>query len=285
MSKREKLPRDAQKSAVVDLTSDEIEREFLAANSDVKPESKMTTEQSEITKLIEFMMKRDAEAKEQNAELQREAKEREDRHRTEMMNLVATFTTSRTSHASGDGPSTEANTSVGNSSKGKLNIPQIEKLEVDVSLRDFLGWIRQWSNLSTVNRLDSCSRMEQVSLLFLSLSPAMARTVETVLVVEEDSELGVDEILENIQQHLRSKRSIAIDRNEFFNCNQREHESFDDYYTRLMNIAESAQFCEHCFEDSQVSKIIQGTKDHEARKKTPADKTSSNVDNYYGDVP
>ena len=34
-----------------------------------------------------------------------------------------------------------------------------------------------------------------------------------------------------------------------------------------MNIAECDQFCEHCFEDIQVSKIIQGTKDHEARKK------------------
>ena len=60
MSKREKLPRDAQKSAVVDLTSDEIEREFLAANSDVKPESIMA-EQCEITKLIEMMMKQNAE--------------------------------------------------------------------------------------------------------------------------------------------------------------------------------------------------------------------------------
>ena len=44
----------------------------------------------------------------------------------------------------------------------------------------------------------------------------MARTVETVLGVKEDSELGVNEILETIQQHLGSKRIIAIDRNEFF---------------------------------------------------------------------
>ena len=234
MSKRERLPRDAHQSAVVDFTSDEIEREFLAANSDVEPESIMATEHSEITKLIEMIMKQNAElqreANEREDRLQREARERdaeakereaeakvrEDRLRTEMMNFMATITASRTSHASGDGPSIEANTSVENSSKGKLNIPQIEILEVDASLRDFLGLKRQWSNLSKVNRLDSCSRMEQVSMLILSLSPAMARTVETVLGVKEDSELDVNEILEKIQQHLRSKRSIAIDRNEFF---------------------------------------------------------------------
>ena len=92
------------------------------------------------------MMKQNAEAKEREDRLQREAKERdsqamerEDRLRAEMTNFMATITASRTSHASEDSPSTEANTSVGNSSKGKLNIPQIEKLEVDVSFRDFLG--------------------------------------------------------------------------------------------------------------------------------------------------
>ena len=93
------------------------------------------------------MMKQNAEAKEREDRLQREAKERDSqamerevrRLRAEMTNFMATITASRTSHASEDSPSTEANTSVGNSSKGKLNIPQIEKLEVDVSFRDFLG--------------------------------------------------------------------------------------------------------------------------------------------------
>ena len=175
MSKRERLPRDAQESAVLDFTSDEIEREFLAADSDVEPESIMATEQSEITKLIEYMMKRDAEVKEW-----------EDRLHTERMNFITTITASRNSQASGQlRQSIEANASVGDSSGGGLSIPPIERLEVDVSLRDFLGWRRQWSNPSKVDRLDGCSRMEQVSMLVLSLSPAMARAVETVLGVKE----------------------------------------------------------------------------------------------------
>jgi hypothetical protein len=95
----------------------------------------------------------------------------------------------------------------------------------------------------------------------------MLQTVELVLGIDQSSTLAPSDILDRIQEHIRSQRSVALDRMEFEECRQEVNESFDDFYIKLRRIAECADLCKTCWDSRLSTRIISGIRDQEARKK------------------
>ena len=148
-----------------------------------------------------------------------------------------------------------------------INVSGLEQMAHDISLLDFSTWKAKWDDFVKVNHVGSYPRDQQVSALRMALSTQMLQTVEMVLGIDASTTLSPAEILTEIQQHIRSKRSVVLDRVNFEECRQTTKETFDEFYIRLQRVAGCADLCAHCRDDRLTTRIITGILDQEARKK------------------
>ena len=58
--------------------------------------------------------------------------------------------------------------------------------------------------------------------------------------IPEQNDLSVKQILDKIQEYLRLKRNVALDRVAFEECKQEKGESFDEFYVKPRKLAEEA---------------------------------------------
>ena len=85
--------------------------------------------------------------------------------------------------------------------------------------------------------------------------------------ISDESNLTVEEILDRIQQHLRQKRNVALDRVAFEERKQERGENFDDYYVAIRKLADESDLCIHCIEERLTTKIMSGLYNQETRQK------------------
>ena len=77
----------------------------------------------------------------------------------------------------------------------------------------------------------------------------------------------VEEILDKIQEYLRQKRNVALDRVAFEERKQLEGESFDHFYVSLKKLSEEGDLCSHCIEPRLVTRIMSRINSIEVRQK------------------
>ncbi|EFX70997.1 hypothetical protein DAPPUDRAFT_256218 [Daphnia pulex] len=142
-----------------------------------------------------------------------------------------------------------------------------EKMEHDISLRNFSTWRLQWQAYCRLEQLADHPVPTQSAASKTALSSQMLRTVEMTLGSYDEATTTPDAILDSIYAHLRAKRSIAIDRVEFEECRLTVGESFDEFYMRLRQIAAGANLCPSCHDSRFVTRIISGISDPETRRK------------------
>ena len=145
-------------------------------------------------------------------------------------------------------------------------LEKLDKLSEDITLQDFEMWRAQWNDFCSINDLSSFPRAQQASALRMAMSMGMLQTVELVLGISPTSNHSPSYILDRIREHLRKKKSVAVDRLQFEQCNQL-NETFDQYFIRLKRIAACADLCHHCYEERLTTRLIAGISDAEARKK------------------
>ena len=104
-------------------------------------------------------------------------------------------------------------------------------LDASISLQDFITWRSVWQDFATLTRVDRLSLQEQAALLRSYMSTVMRNTLEFGIVLPHSS--TVDELLDIISVHLRSRRNIALDRVAFAERRQQLGESFDDFLVAL----------------------------------------------------
>ena len=71
----------------------------------------------------------------------------------------------------------------------------------------------------------------------------MLQLVEMTLGYTETSLAPPNDILDSIQQYIRKRRSVEVDRVEYSECRQQPNEEFEDFHHRLKEIARGADFC------------------------------------------
>lgn len=152
-------------------------------------------------------------------------------------------------------------------SRRRINVSSIEKLELDVTFRDFCTWRSKWTDFCHLEHLEDHSTIDQISALRMTLSTQMLQTVEMALDIRTDGTETTTSILDKIQKYIRSKRSVAIDWVEFEECQQFLGETFDEFYIRLRQIAGGADLCHGCFDSRVTTRIISGIKESETRRK------------------
>ena len=170
-----------------------------------------------------------------------------------------------TSSATEEASSTEAHRPADRGRR--INISGLEKLEADVTLRDFTTWRQKWEDFSRLERIQSYQPDEQRSALRMVLSSSMLQVLEMVIGIDPDDEYSMEHILNEISSYIRKKRSVALDRVEFEECRQENYETFDEFYIRLQRIAKCADLCEECWDQRLTTRVMTGISDQETKKK------------------
>ena len=95
----------------------------------------------------------------------------------------------------------------------------------------------------------------------------MQQIVEVVLNIQPTDGATPDQILDQIAQHIRAKRNIALDRVAFEECRQGANESFDEFYVRLRRLADSAEICPTSSDVAMATHIMVGVRDANIKQK------------------
>ena len=96
------------------------------------------------------------------------------------------------------------------------------------------------------------------------LTDEMITHIKCAVNIDNDSELSIKEILDQIQAHFRQKRNVALDQVAF---EQRVHESFDEFYVAVKQLAEEADICPTCKDQRITTKIMASIKNSDLRQK------------------
>ena len=86
------------------------------------------------------------------------------------------------------------------------------EMQSDISLKDFEIWKRKFKDYLVLTGLNDAPRETQVATLRGFLSSDMYDKLRISVGVEDDTDLGVEQILKLLRKFIRSKRNIALDR-------------------------------------------------------------------------
>ena len=145
------------------------------------------------------------------------------------------------------------------------NVKSPPMLDANISLQDFITWRSVWQDFATLTRVDRLSLQEQAALLRSYMSIEMRNTLEFGIVLPHSS--TVDELLDIISAHLRSRRNIALDRVAFAERRQQPGESFDDFLVALRKLGANADLCHECLDQRITTQIMLGIRDVELKTK------------------
>ena len=143
----------------------------------------------------------------------------------------------------------------------------LDKLHGDASLSQLRTWRNRWSDFCQLNQLVTYPVSEQMAAFRMVLDPDMQQIVEVALGISPTAATTPEDVLDQINIYIRSKRNIALDRVAFEDCHQSATESFDDFYIRLRNLADAADLCASCRDTRLTTRIMAGVRDTETKRK------------------
>ena len=153
------------------------------------------------------------------------------------------------------------------------NATQPPILNHNSSLREFTTWKQKYHDYCLLTDVANAPIQHQKALLRSLLDDEWYRIVKYALNIEMDNEqYSTEEIIQEMQDHLRSQRNVVIDRKEFFLRNQETDEKFDDYLIALQEIAGFCDFCSYCLDNQFRDRIITGINNEDTLKDLLAEK-------------
>ena len=144
---------------------------------------------------------------------------------------------------------------------------RLEKLEVDTTYSKFIAWRESWNDYARIQKLGNQPSDIQRADFRCCLSEDMKVHLKCGINVSEEDGHSVDEILDRIQDYLRQKRNVALDRVAFEERKQEDGECFDNFYVAIRKLAEEGDMCDNCYDQRLVTKIMSGTNNLEVRQK------------------
>ncbi|XP_068227911.1 uncharacterized protein [Palaemon carinicauda] len=107
--------------------------------------------------------------------------------------------------------------------------------------------------------LSKLPREKQLIQLRMFFTLESQRILEHTLDIPPNTDKTVEEVLDELQDHVKSLRNEALHRRELLSCKQFEGESFSDFYVQLKHIAEEVDVCpgnSSVCEETQMKMII-----------------------------
>lgn len=114
-----------------------------------------------------------------------------------------------------------------NSRQDRFSLPKTvakkpPMLEEDLDHKDFTRWRPLWNNYSRLIYLDQRDRSIQVGLFWECCSSGFLRLVNHSIGIQMETGRSVNEILDLIEEHLRSLRNVHLDMRDLLAVRQRE---------------------------------------------------------------
>ena len=110
-------------------------------------------------------------------------------------------------------------------------------MAADITLQELSAWRRSWEDFVELEQLDHLPACQQRAMLRTSLSIEMRATLQLAIGIDNDDDITVTAILDRIQEHVRGKRNVTMDRVALEERKQEEGEPFDQFYIALREIA------------------------------------------------
>ena len=145
--------------------------------------------------------------------------------------------------------------------------PRPPLLQEDTTYSKFKSWRETWQDYTMLIQLEKLPPGSQRAHLRSCISEEMRSYIKCALGITKETEMTVDAILDSIENHLRQRRNIAIDRVAFVERRQQEGESFDSFYVSIKKLAEEADLCNECIEQRLVTRIMSGVRSKELKQK------------------
>ena len=148
-------------------------------------------------------------------------------------------------------------TSVPPPQKAKAQNPP--PLRQDATFQIFHEWRRCWDDYSVMVDLAMIPRQKPLIQLRMCLTLETQRVLEHTLNIPPNTDKTVEEVLDALQEHMKSLRNKAVRRREMLSCKQLESEPFSDFYIRLKHIPEELDVClggSSTCEETQLKMII-----------------------------
>ena len=140
-------------------------------------------------------------------------------------------------------------------------------LNSSITYSKFRPWREIWNDYSMLIKLDQFPLQVQKAEFRSCLSEDMRILLKCALDVQENDTSTIAQILDKIQNHLRMKRNVALDRVAFEQRKQEVGEAFDDFYVSIKQLAEEADLCDACRDQRLTTKIMASIVDQEMRQK------------------
>ena len=133
------------------------------------------------------------------------------------------------------------------------------------SLKEFEAWRNKFDGYRLLIGLDDLPRAEQRAALHALLDDDWIRVVRFGL--PQSTDPTVDDIITEMQRHLRRQRNIIVDRRDFNTRAQQPGETFDEFLCALKETASFCDFCTLCIDDRLRDRLVVGVRDEDARRR------------------
>ena len=141
--------------------------------------------------------------------------------------------------------------------------PPPAKLTPDLSLREFRAWRATWTDFFELSDGQRLSPDRQLALFRTCLSSEMRAALGHTI----PTKTTLNEQLDEIAEHFRRQRNVALYRVQFEQRQQQTGESFDNFYVAIRELATDAELCGTCLETRLTTRIMSGVRSEEVRKK------------------
>ena len=137
-----------------------------------------------------------------------------------------------------------------------------EPMAAYITLRELTAWRRSWEDFVQLEQLDRLPARQQRAMSRTSLFIEIRASLQ--LVIGRD-DITVTAIFDRIQEHVRAKRNVTMDRIALEERKQEEGEPFDQFCIALREIANNAGLCQHCIDNRLTTRMVSGIRDPEKR--------------------
>ena len=145
--------------------------------------------------------------------------------------------------------------------------PRPPLLQADANYSKFLSWRETWQDYAMLIKLDSLEEETQRAHLRSCISEEMRNYIKCALGISKETSLSCNQILDDVEHHLRQRRNIALDRVAFEERRQQEGESFDNFFVNIKKLSAEADLCGHCLDQRLVTKIMTGVRCKDLKQK------------------
>ncbi|XP_059078527.1 uncharacterized protein LOC131876991 [Tigriopus californicus] len=159
------------------------------------------------------------------------------------------------------------------SGPSRQSLPKIDAkkppiLQEDTDHKMFTGWRPLWNNYAKLIYLNERDQDIQVGLFWECCSSGFLRTINHSLGIKSDTSRSVDEILNLIEEFLRSLRNIHLDLRDLLSVRQKEGQDYSSFCNTIRELADYADTANITENRLLIALLLQGMRSDSDKAKT-----------------